>query len=400
MFDNDLNLKGIVAGVVALLIGIVVIAESFINLDANEIAVVQSINSGELTVHTDPGVKAVWFGKVTYYPKQKAYVFDDDGKTSTAAQVQFNDGGTAAMYGSVNWNMPLDTQSILKIHKNFHDASSVENNAVVKSLNSAIYLSGPLMSSTESAGERRSELVQLINDQAKNGVYVTRVETKQIKEAGDKEERTVKVTSIVRDTHGMPLRQQGSLLNEYNIGLQPLAIKHLQYDDIVKKQISDRQKATTAVELAKAELLKAEQNAKTVAAQGEAEAVKAKWEQEVIKAKAVTEAQQKFEVAKLEAQAAEQYKQKQILEGQGDAEKKRLVMQANGALDAKLEAWVKAQGYWANAFEKRQGDLVPKVVMGQSGVAGSASGNAQAMSDMFLVKMARDIGLDMDVIKK
>lgn len=396
----ELNIKGIVGGVIALILGIVVISESVINLDANEIAVVQSVRTGALEVYTSSGPKLVWFGKVTRYPKQSAYVFDKVDGVDTSALVQFNDGGTATMYGSVNWNMPLDTKSILKIHNNFHDHVSVENNAIVKSLNSAIYLSGPLMSSTESAGERRSELVQLINDQAKNGVYVTRVENKQIKEAGDKEERTVKVTAIVKDSRGMPLRQQGSLLAEYNLGLQPLAIKRLAYDDVVVKQISDRQKATTAVELAKAELLKAEQNAKTEAAKGEAEATKAKWAQEVIKAKEVTAAQQRFEVATLEAKAAEQYKQKQILEGQGDAEKKRLVMQANGALDAKLEAWVKAQGYWANAFKERQGDLVPKVVMGNTGTSASASGNAQAMSDLFLVKMAKDLGVDMDVRSK
>lgn len=34
-------------------------------------------------------------------------------------------------------------------------------------------------------------------------------------------------------------------------------------------------------------------------------------------------------------------------------------MQANGALEQKLDAWLKAQGYWANAFAAFKGNLVP-----------------------------------------
>lgn len=45
----------------------------------------------------------------------------------------------------------------------------------------------------------------------------------------------------------------------------------------------------------------------------------------------------------MEAQAAEQYKRKMILEGQGEAEKKQLVMNADGALDQKLAAYVAIQ---------------------------------------------------------
>lgn len=384
-----LNIKGFTGGLIALFIGLIVILESFINLDAGEIAVVQSVFDGELEVVTEPGPKPVWFGKVTRYPKQRAYIFDED----TAAPVQFNDGGTAMLIGSINWNMPLDAPSVLKIHKNFQGADAVEQNAVIKSINSAIYLSGPLMSSTESAGERRSELVQLINDQAKLGVYVTRVTTEEVTDIGG-DKRTVRVTNIVRGEDGQPMRQQSSLLAEYNIGIQPLAIKKLNYDNIVSGQIVDRQKATTAVELAKAEALKSEQDAKTAAAKGEADATKAKWEQEVIKAKAVTEAQQKFEVAKLDAQAAEQTKLKLILEGQGEAEKKRLVMQADGALEKKLEAWVKAQGYWANAFKDRQGDIVPRTLVGGNGSNGAASVNS--IMDMFAVNQAKQLSLNMD----
>ncbi len=125
--------------------------------------VIQTV-SGELKVYTDPGPKWQGFGTVTTYPRQRAYVFAKEDNTDTAIKLQFNDGGTATLHGSVNWEMPLDSDSILKIHKAFGNAEAVEKRAVVKMMDAATYLAGPLMSSIESAGERRAELVNVIND--------------------------------------------------------------------------------------------------------------------------------------------------------------------------------------------------------------------------------------------
>jgi hypothetical protein len=139
---------------------------------------------------------------------------------------------------------------------------------------------------------------------------------------------------------------------------------------------------------------KAEQDAITVAKRGEADAAKAKWDQEVIKAKEVTLAQQKLEVAKLQASAAEQTKREQILLGEGEAERKKLVMNANGALDVKLEAYVKTQEIWAKAFADYKGNLVPTTVMGGAGADGGSNAMTQFMN-MIAAKTARDFSLDM-----
>ena len=116
----------------------------------------------------------------------------------------------------------------------------------------------------------------------------------------------------------------------------------------------------TAIAAAK----KAEQNAITVEKQGEAEAMKAKWDQEVIKARAVTESEQKKEVAKLDKEAAEFKKQELILLGQGEAERKKLVMNADGALEKKLEVYKEVNLRYAEAIEKYKGNWVPSVTMG------------------------------------
>lgn len=388
----------------------VVIPNLWENLDASEIMVIQSPLSGELNVYTEPGLKWQGFGKVTKYPRQAQYSFCSeervvdgktiivqcDGTTSGAERLRFNDGGHGLLNGAVNWEMPMDTKSIIEIQKKFGSAAGVESRAVGKMLDSAAYLAGPLMSSTESSGERRAELVQYINDQAENGVYVTRAKQEMVKDVSGND-KTAVTTEIVMDEKGMPKRQQGSILSDFNIKLLPLAINELKYDRIVEKQIAERQNATTQVQIAQANARRAEQDAITTAKQGEASAAKAKWEQETIKAKEVTKAEQELEVATLQAKSAAQFKTEQILRGEGEAERKRLTMQADGALDKKLAAYVTVNEAYAKAMGEYQGNWVPHVQMGGSESAGTG---AQNMINLMTIKAAKDLGLDMEVAGK
>ena len=57
-----------------------------------------------------------------------------------------------------------------------------------------------------------------------------------------------------------------------------------------------------------------------------------------------------------------------MLRADGDAEYKRRVMQADGALAQKLDAEIRIHSLWADAFARRQ---VPATVFGAGGAAGS-----------------------------
>lgn len=395
--SNRINMA--ISGIVLLVSTIVVVPNMVENLDANELMVVQSPIKGELTVFTDPGIKYQGFGKVTKYPRRAQYAFSaveysGKGSLDTSKRLRFNDGGHANLSGSVSWEMPLSPAAVINIHKTFGNAEGVEQQAVAKMIDAAVYLAGPLMSSTESSGERRAELVQYINDQAEHGVYVTAARTIMSKDPLTRAEKSVIVTEIIRDEKGQPKRQQTSILGEFEIKLMPLSIKALDYDKVVEDQIAERQKATTQVQIALANARRAEQDAITIAKQGEATAAKAKWDQETIKAKEVTLAQQKYEVAKLAALEAEQYKREQILKGEGEGARKRLVMQADGALDKKLETYKVVNEMYAKAISEYKGNWVPGIIMGNG--TGN-TGGANAMIDMLTIKAARDLGLDMSI---
>ena len=389
----------IVIGVAILVVLTIALPNMFENQYANEIMVIQSPISGELSCTTDAGYKWQGFGRVTKYPRRASYDFSTaNQQVDNSKKLRFNDGGHANLYGSINWEMPLDCKNIVEIHKTFGSAEGVEAQGVSKMIDLAIYLSGPLMSSTESSGERRGDLTQVINDQAQNGVFQTVTRQVEVLDPISGEKKHTNAVEIAKDEKGLPKRQQGSILQTYGIKLQPISIKEIRYDAIVEKQIAERQAATTQVQIAQANARKAEQNAITIAKEGEATAAKAKWEQETIKAKLVTEAQQKLEVATLAAKEAEQYKREQILRGEGDSQARALRMNADGALDQKLEAYKEVNAKYAEAIRHAApGAWTPAVVMNNSGTSGGTTNGAQALMDMFAVKTAKQLGIDMTV---
>lgn len=366
------------------------------NLDASDIMVVQSPITGDLTVHTDPGWKWQGFGTVTKYPRRKEYKFTPDKTTADGLSVRFYDGGHATLYGSVSWQMPLDAKTIINIHKEFRGPEGVESQAIRRSMESAVYFSGPTMSSLESAAGRRTELLSIINDQMLNGVYKTMSKTVEHTDPVTNQKRMVTAMEIVMGADGQPVRSQESYVKAFGVKMLPLTVSQMKYDDVVEKQIRDQQSATNAVQVAIANAKKAQQDTITTEEQGRAAAAKAKWEQETINAKVIAEAQQKVTVADASVKEAEAFKKAEILRGEGEAARKRLVMEADGQLDKKLEAIVAVNKAYAEAISKAQpGAWTAAVQMGQGG--GASGAGATALVDMLTARTARELGVDLSV---
>jgi hypothetical protein len=385
--------SSLVVAFVVVVVGVFALFNCVEWLDAKHVMVIQYPN-GTMKTATEPGPFAQWFGTVTKYNRRDQYDFGT--KEHPPLRIRFNDGGSAEIYGSISFEMPTSHEALVTIQKEFSGEEAVEQQIVSQAVKAAAYAAGPLMSSTESSGERRNDLLTIINDQAMNGIYSTMTRSEKQKDPVTGQEKTVAVVLVNKDEKGMVVRAQGSLAGKYHINLLPLTVTNIKYDAVVEKQITERQNAITQVQIALANAKKAEQDALTIAKQGEAMAAKAKWDQETIKAQAVTQAEQKRDVARLDKDAAEFYKQKLILEGQGESEKRRLVMTADGALEQKLKAYVEVNSWYADAIKNYGGNWVPTTVMGAS--AGGTNG-AAALIDLFTAKTARDLQLDMSIKK-
>ena len=367
----------------------------FEQMDASEILVVQA-PTGSLSVYTDAGIKWQGFGKVTFYKKRSQFSFsakkDQGSELDQSLPVMFNDGGSAHLSGVISWEMPMSTAAVVKLHTLYGSQQGVEQQLIRPAIERALYLTGPLMSSAEAYSARKPDLLRFFEDQARNGVY--QMETVSAKQPDPITgiEKTVQIVRIALDEKGLPKRQSSSQIAEFGIILLSPAIDAVKFEDKVQQQIAQQQANYMQIQTAKSQALQAEQAAITAQKNGEAKAAEAKWAQEVEKATAVTAAEKERDVAKLNVQTAELNKQRLILDGQGEATKRQLVMAADGALDKKLNAYVETQKIWANAFEKHQSPLVPSVVMGGSNAGGNNA--ATQFMEMMSIKAAKELAVD------
>jgi regulator of protease activity HflC (stomatin/prohibitin superfamily) len=390
--------KKIILGSVALFILVILstmLGRLWENVDAGENVVVQDPFDGEIHVYKSPGIVWQGLGKVTHYKKSNQFWFlkpKREGDPDNAIAVKWNDGGHADISGSVRYDLPTDDANMVRLHSTFGSQEAIENSLIKTNIEKAIYMTGPLMTSKESYAERRNDLIYYIEDQASRGVYKTRQRDVKEPDPLTGEEKIVTKVEIQHDSSNVPYRQETSPIAMNGIKLYNISINAIVYDGNVEKQIATQQQATMQVQTAIANAKRAEQDAITAQKQGEANAAQAKWEQEVIKAKAVTQAEQELAVQELATKKAASYKQQQILEGEGDAAKKRLVMQANGALEQKLEAWLQAQNYWAAAFKDYKGNVTPNIMMGGQAGGGNA---AQDFMQIMMMRAAKDLNLDL-----
>lgn len=369
----------------------------FEEVGAGEIVVIQDPIDGELHIYTSQGLKPQYFGTVTHYKKSFQFWFqkptkENPDESDMSIKARFNDGGHAQLSGSVRVDLPLSDSLIISLHTRYGSQESIEKQLIATVITKAVYMTGSLMSSKESSSEKRNDLISYVEDQSANGVYKTFTTNERQKDPMDSTvTKTVTVVKLQKDALGNILRQEGSPISRFGIRMYNLSIASIDYDKSVEDQIATQQKSIMQVQTAIANAKRAEQDKFTVEQQGMADAAKAKWEQEVIKAKMVTQAQQQLAVQELNTKTAALYKQQQILEGEGEAEKKKLIMAANGALDVKLEAWLKSQEFMWDAFSKFSGNMVP---LYQTGATGGTA-NAMEFMQIMGMKAAKDLNLDM-----
>jgi regulator of protease activity HflC (stomatin/prohibitin superfamily) len=410
----------------------------------DEIVVIQSPVEGRLDVYTTPGLKWQGFGEVTTYKKRETYQFGDwSAKEPTGGiEVRFNDGGHGTIYGSIQYELPQTEEAVRKLHSKYRTQTQVQKNLVETVTNKSIYLVGTLMSSKESYAEKRNDLIHYVSDQVQNGVYRTRQKTEWVKDPITNQDKQIVTAEIVMDKDGKPDRQEDAVLSQFGIKAFNFTIVKMPYDAVVESQIKQQQGLAMQVQTSIAQKAQAEQEALTAEAQGRAKATEAKWQQEAIKAKAIvvadqerqvqttnaerdkqvnlivadrdrqvqltnaqrdkdvaeTAAAQRLAVADLDRKAAEQTKQQQILLGEGESTRKKLVLEADGALEQKLAAYTVVT---PKIFEALRGTpMVPQINMG-----GGSNGSNQATSldfmNLLTAKTARDLSLDMTLpVKK
>ncbi len=432
-FFSMKKIMGIILLFLIVVGGYLTLTNMWVNVPAGFICVIQSPISGELTVHTEPGLKTQFFGKVTLYPRSGVFEFNQpidpndptqvrfyDPKQDDSLKITFNDGGEAWISGSIRYDYPLEVDQIKVMHKMFSSHENVKKGLIEKTVERSIYMSGPLMSSIDSFMSRRADLPKLIEDQAMNGLYNVRTRDVVIEDEFTKERKTVKQAEPIEDKNaprGLS-RQEESVLSKFGLTLSNFTTNNISYSQKVQQRVDALFAAQSDIQVATLNAKKAEQDKKTAEQKGQADAMAAEWkaktaaaeeiaaaekvrQMEIIKAEqkkavAVTEANQKREVAEQEKVTAGLYKDAQILRAEGDSQYRRKVMEANGALEQKLEAYRAVNQMYADAMKNYQGAWVPQIMTGSQ----TNNGNpAVDMMNFLSIKAAKDLGLDLSVPK-
>jgi hypothetical protein len=397
--------------VIILIVGIVLVGKLTETVDKGTYHIKQAAISGTMTAHMDPGLYCQCFGDREVWSRANTFFFTQgrdvtqDTDIDNSIEVRFNDGSIARISGTLRVVMPTSPQQAIDLVtvQGYRSYADLEAKLIRPSVRNALRLTANLMSARQSYSEKRADFNAWASDQIQNGLYQTEEKTERIKDlvSGEEVIRTFKV--IKRDEQGNFTRQSNPFAGT-GLRLANFEIKEFVYANRVKAQIQQQQEALMAVATAAAQAKKAEQDAKTMEAQGKARVTKAKYEEEELKIKAVVQAQRDkevaetqarklLEVAKLEKQAAVFQKQRDILQGQGEAEKKRLIIQADGALKEKLAAYTSVMAKFADAYSKRK---VPQLVMGGSGRGDTDTQSIDFQSAMQLL-VAKQLGLDLGI---
>lgn len=403
----------IIIGVFAILILVSMGSKVVDTVKKGTYQVKQAAITGTMSAKMTPGLWLQLFGDIQVWPKAETFYFTADSEEGAfrdqSIEVRFNDGSLCRISGTARIILPVgEEQAINLITKSgYRSYEDMEQKLILPVVRNALRLTANLMSARQSYADKRPDYITWAWDQIQNGLYATVEETRKVMDpvSGIMVTKTFKI--IMKDKTGNPIYQRNPL-EDTGITLANFEVKEFVYADKVKAQIAAQQEALMAVETAIANSKRAEQDALTVEAQGKAKVMRAKYENEQEKVRAVVDAQKEKEVAVLRAQkeldvsklqkdAAGFTKQKEILLGQGEAERKRLVMAADGALKQKLETYLEVNRLYANAMAKYQGQWVPNIVMGQG--AGQQGNGAQELINLFTIKAARDLSLDMSMQK-
>lgn len=401
------NTKVIVAGV-ALVLSLIlfVIINPFSWNDAGSRTIVER-TSGEQIVQFVPGVfYAGFFAKETEWPNQISVTYqdvepnldlEDNGIEIGQIGIRFNDATTANVKGIVQFVLPASPEEMLLIHNTHRTPQSLVTKRLAPYTKECLQSSAQLMSSEKHYGGGRAQMAQDFKDQLTDGVFLLRTEETLVYDSLEKERKRVYQTEIQFENK-LPKRKTSSI-KEYGVMVADASITDVDYEDKVDQKLVKIIDAATKSAISKQELMTAQQQTLTAKAKGEQELVEIEYKQKQEQTVQTVAAETKVKVAEqdrlqqkiaLETSQLEA-KRRQVLADVA-AYEKRTTIQANGALELKLQTWLQAQQYWAEALGKYQGNVSPQIVTGSTGPGTNA---ATGFMETMGMKAARDLALDL-----
>jgi hypothetical protein len=400
--------------------------------DSGERTVVQWPN-GTTFVKFEEGMFWSLFGSTWTYSDVVSLDFEDkpvdagDGRytAGTGTPVRYQDGGTGTVYGVARFGLPTNEEDMLKTHRAFRSEGGLRDKMFGPLLREILNLTAGLVTSEEAYAEKRNEYSRWGEDQVTNGKYQTTlvertivVEPEELNADGGVIKKAVvrvqNIPEIELTSDGVTPYHGISPLSDYGISVTGFSLTDWTFEPKTLEQISLKRSANMAIITAQANASKAKQEKLQAIAEGQRNVATAQYTEEVEKAKQVVIAERAREVAVIAAsqavsvneqnylagvqdvKAANEYAKAVELRTKADADARKRMILADGALTQKLEAYITVNGMYAQQFGKQK--WVPELIMGAGGEGATGSAAADMIS-LLTTKTARDLSLDMSIVK-
>ena len=381
------------------------------------------------------------WGNSTAWPHEitVAHTINATGENSMTAftgsimdpyRVRLADNWVGDVTQTTRFSIPKDPEQFIEMARKFRSPERLINTtlrpAVTASLDSVAnmftmeeYYAGgkrdQFKSEYKDAVEKgRARVRQVSFNEA--GIDVSRVApsdsdvAQDTSDVGDTEVRRV-IMEKITDRDGNDIRVPHDY-NEHGIVVSSAILENLDPDDAFEQQIQARKEAASRRIVAREQRLEQEEQRLLAIQEGETNIARRQAEAKVEQIQRTTDAETEKQLALIqaerqreEAEIARQTAEIQLERARIDAEavqvtadaeayQKEVILEADGALAQKLEAWVEAQRVWADAASRIN---VPATVIaggGEGGTAGNALGTVDQFMQMLMVKTARDLQVD------
>lgn len=396
---------------------------------------------GEEKVVTDVGYATKWFGRATAWKQAQTLQVvscnqgedceeDSDGSGLIKNQrIVFLGNVDGQVEASTRFRLPQGDQ-FLKIAQEYRTPENFMATALAPAVKETLQATASLMTADDYFAGARSEFGSEFENQLRDGMYVIkRKEVEQtvvrgrnqapaLQSGGDLEgtvtdevKKAVVVTEKVTNDKGVEVRKQQQF-RLFGVEVVEARITNIDPNPQYKQRMQKVQQALADLAIARQDRLKEEEQKLLVTARGEKEVEQKRQETlrdqieqttkaETEKQLAIINAEREKQTAVIAKQTSIELLEKAKVDAQStktlaDAEAyaKEAVIQADGALDKKLAAYVEVQKAFADAFSKAP---VPSVNMAGGNGGTGRGGEAQDFLSLLTVKAAKDLQLDMNI---
>ena len=424
----------------------IVSANSFFYAEPGYIYHVRTVMGNEEVV-TEVGYKFYPFGRYNAWKRAmtvqaargasgNAIRAEKDSDNTSASLppmgIMFLDQVDAHAEATVRFAIPSDQESFLKLAHEYRSPENLLRTALMPAFKETLQANASLMSAEEYYSGGRTEFNSEFENQMNDGIYLVKREEVEIRSSkkakasanaalGTEQEqygedsKTAFVVQKVLDENGQPKRKKQRFIN-YGITVVSALVTDMRPNQKFIERMQLKQKASADRAIAREQRVQEEEQRLLAIARGEREVAERQAKAKVEQIQKTTEAETEKQLAitgaeKLKAQAAIAKETAQInfekakIEAEtkrtlaeAEAYQKKVILDADNALAQKLEAEIKIQQLWADAFSKRK---VPSTVFGsgQGGAPVGSDAEVKAFMQMLTLDAAKRLNYDREVNK-